>query len=703
MTRLLFYGFSPVLPVVLILFLLITGLFSAWWSYRDNIKEERNFGFIVLLLLRSLTFLSLALLLFNPYLIVEDKENLLPQVSFYIDNSQSMTIERGNYKGESEYSEIIGNIFSITQDQFTLRPYIFDESVRDTVPDFSGNATNLNLVMEHIREHSSGLAAVILLTDGIPTIGRNPLFTAQHLSVPAVVFAAGDTTDVKDIALTDVTYNPLSYINTRQTVSVEILHEGFSEQTATLNLIQNGEIRESRQLDFTTERGSIMQQFFLEFEDPGFYEFEFNIPALEGELTELNNSSAFTIEVLDNKTKIHSVAFEVHPDVSTIRRIISSDIQNELIVTNYLSDSQITGPNPLTGSVDPDLLILHGLPEQNSEISEWIFTREIPILYFSLPLSFYRQENRQLSNLLGYFSDSVRNPSFFEIERNSVSESHPVLENLELPARFPRLNGFSANYRLSPLSVPLMNLTAERVQTEQAVLILNETPNHKSASVTTYGWNRYARDSDPVTRTFFTQLLTNLVSWTAAPSDDRNLILTPQRDHFAETDNVLIRAALFNDLAEPEEDALIQIRVFQGEESDPVQQYRMSHLRDEFYEVSLGTFPQGIYRIVAEALKNDRVTATEESRFHVASSNSEFINTRRNDELMRQIAEMTDGIFISDGTLDEMIGFLETVTANYSSEVSRYYSHLHRNLIWFFIVLLLLSAEWFIRKRMSLQ
>jgi hypothetical protein len=87
--------------------------------------------------------------------------------------------------------------------------------------------------------------------------------------------------------------------------------------------------------------------------------------------------------VLDDKTRVLSFAFEVHPDVSSIRRLIATDQQNELISSTYLGNNRFAGGDPRELDEDPDLIVLHGLPSVHSGLFEWIYDQQVPSFFCS--------------------------------------------------------------------------------------------------------------------------------------------------------------------------------------------------------------------------------------------------------------------------------------------------------------------------------
>ncbi|MDX1642031.1 MAG: hypothetical protein R3220_10060, partial [Balneolaceae bacterium] len=131
--------------------------------------------------------------------------------------------------------------------------------------------------------------------------------------------------------------------------------------------------------------------------------------------------------------------------------------------------------------------------------------------------------------------------------------------------------------------------------------------------------------------------------------------------------------------------------------------FRMTHRQNESYYAEIGNYPQGIYRVEATATKNNRTIGTAETRVRVSQSSAEFLNTERNDQLLNRLAEFTGGIFIQDYDMNRLNEFLNnSETLAPTGEISEELVYIHQSAIWFFVVLILLSAEWILRRTVSL-
>ncbi len=695
-------GISPVIPILFIIAAVLISFLIAWFTYRDlsTISSLKKWGMIAL---RASALAILVLLLLNPYITSQFTITEMPGIAVYIDNTESLTVERGDYRGEQHYNEIIGRFKAEKDERFRYRYYLFADDVTDgDEPDLTGSSTNINRVMEHILENENRYSASILLSDGIITRGRNPVFTAQNISTPILTVPVGDTTEVRDIAILDVDYNEPVYTNTRTLFTAEIQQQGFEGEESTVQFIENGELIESRAIEFTSSSGSYIVEFTREYTDPGFYEIEVNVPPKAEEFTDRNNTQLFTLEVLDDRTRILSIAFEIHPDVRSIRRLIGSDMQNELIMSTYLGDGRFAGENPMELDEDPDLIVLHGLPSPNEPILEWLYNRSESILYVATPGSFRQLGNIRANRITNLELSVPQTLLNIHISRPDQLRTHPLLEISDVIFnRMPSLQTYRGRYSTGAASEVLLTAEFQRTETDIPLLVAEDTGNRRLSTVNAFGWYMYDQSRVAENSRLFQELFGNLISWTATPPDSRTLVLEPRRSSYSENEAVEIRAVLTNERGEPESNALIELRFFNDEEIDRT--FRMNHTQRGVYTATLGNFPQDLYRAEAVATLNNRVLGEAETRVTVSRSNLELLNTRRDDQTLRQLASITGGIFLENLDFTRLEAFFnERELADSREELITEVNYLYRSLAWFILVIILLTFEWLLRRSVSL-
>ena len=698
-------GISPLLPVIIILLLAFLSLFISWWSYAhlSTIKAGKKW---TLISLRAAALFVLILLLLNPFLTDQFTTSEKPSVAVYLDNSQSLSIERGDYMGERSYREIIDQFEEIKTDEFDYTFYYFESDISENIDlNLSGTSTNLQQAVEHIREFESVYSASVLFSDGIITQGRDPVFTAQRLNNPIITVPVGDTTQVQDIAISDIDFTTPVYTNTEHLFSAELQQEGFEGETVPVRFTIDGELIETRELDFSAPSTNHQVQFTHQFDDEGFYEVEISTPVLPEELTGQNNRSAATAEVIEDRTQILSIAFEIHPDVSSIRRLIASDQQNELIHSTQLSENRFSGINPIELNEDVDLIVLHGLPDQNTQTYSWLAEQQVPILYMAMPSSFSTKTSSEFLDLIGHSVSGDQNLLPVQIEEFSGQRSHPILElDIHGLQRFPALRSSLSNYNISPVAETLLMAEYQRTPTETPILIIEDTSTRRIASVNAFDWYLFEQNNNENVRNFFTQFFTNLVSWTSTTPDRRTLNIEPVKESFTENEPVQLRATLFNERGEPEPEAFIEVQISREESDDESSVFRMNHQRNENYRATVGNYPEGIYRAEATATKNNRTIGTSETRIRVSTSTAEFLNTKRNDVLLSQLALLTDGLFLDNRDFTGINEFLlEGDFGEVEEEVTTDFMYMYESgWLWFSLVLILLSIEWLLRRSVSL-
>lgn len=698
-------GFSPVLPILIIVLLASASIFLSWWSY-NHIQSVSSLKRYSLITLRATSLFILLLLLLNPFFVRENTDFESPTIAVFIDDSQSMTIERGEYSGLESYNQIINQFRDAEHDDFEYEYFLFDDEVT-SFEELSGNGfrTNLNSLIDYIREREIGYRASVIFSDGIITNGRNPIFAAQNLSIPLVTIPVGDTTNVQDIAITNVDYIQTVYTQTRQTFTAEIQQEGFEGDETTVQLFRDGELVESQSLTFTAQTSSQTVSFEQEFTETGFFDFEVRVPVKDEEFTDQNNQYSFTIEVLEDKTNILSLAFDVHPDVGSIRRVIGTDQQNELFSSTYLGNNRFVGSNPQEIDEQMDLIVLHGLPTIGSSLFEWLRNQQTPILYIATPNSFQILRSDEITNLTAFYMSNIGSQQIdIQLEPFETSISHPILEIPQTGLqRFPALKTYRGNYQESSLSQRLLTGSFRGTDSGIPLLIAEDASTNRRASLPAFGWFRFEQSQNADTRQFFEQLITNLVSWTSTSPDRENLTIQPTKSVFSENESVELQATLFNERGEPEPDAVIEVEVVYGDSEEESSVFRMTHRQNESYYADIGNYPQGIYRVEATATKNNRTIGTAETRVRVSQSSAEFLNTKRNDALLNQLAEFTEGLFLQNYDMSRLNDFLENnEIIQHQEEVNEEIVYVHHSALWFFIVLIFLSAEWLLRRSVSL-
>ncbi|MFU8811679.1 MAG: hypothetical protein ACNA78_01860 [Balneolaceae bacterium] len=696
-------GISPVLPLFVLAVMALLSIAIAWWSYHhlSSIPAGKK---VALITLRSAAFFLLSLLLLNPFYVWEETEEQRPRLAVYLDNSQSVSIERGDYEGLDTYQQRIDAFREQLSDEYDLEWFLFGGSTEPgEQPQAVEPVTNLEQVIRHMSQQRGQTVASLLWSDGIATQGRDPVFSAQNAPFPIFTVPLGDTSAVRDVRIASLTYNNISYVQTRDRIAVEVQQDGYLDARADIQLLENGTVLESRSVRFAEESSNHEVIFEIEHTEEGLREFEVHIPALPDEFNEQNNTERFTVDVLDDKRIVWSLAFEVHPDIGAIRRFVAADQQTELFQYDEFGPDRYHGDDPMASDEQPDLLILHGLPPEHSRVSSWIEDQNSSKVLFLLPSSLDAARTSERPEWVPINPRTVGGMLNVHLSLSQELYTHPILELPQAAFRtYPTVRAFRGNYSLSSLATVLFSAEFQRSETGIPLLAVEESLDTRTVYVHGFGWNTWARSANEDVRNWYQQFFGNLFSWVSTSPQNRNLSIEPVKDRFAESEIVRIQGTLINERGEPETDAIVEISVLSSSTGEE-QTYRLRHTGNGRYDVQLGSFPEGVYTIDAIAQKGDRTLGRADSRFEVSQATREFADTRRDDRVLRQIAERSGGNFIENADFEELFTSLRNAGLHQPIvDVRSETRFLYDIPFWFLIVVGLLTAEWILRRTSSL-
>ena len=688
--------------------LLIPAAFViGWWSYR-GIEGLSPYYRYSLSALRGSALALLLILLLNPAFTLQQEYRNTGEIAILWDNSASTTIEKGDYEGEQSYNNVWNALDPFESAQVRFHNYGFDTEVRrlEERDDLTleGEGTDIDNALFQVREELEDEHAVILVSDGIYNTGRNPTGQAGRYPVPIYSVAIGDTTRLDDIIVREVSHSSTAYLNTRTAVTTTVINEGFPDSDLPVQLRQEGEVLEEEIITTRGERSAHEVRFELDMDEEGLQQYEIHVPELEGEWTGENNTQQFAIEVVDDRTRIMLFAFEIHPDVRALRSILGRDESVELDYRTWLGGERFS-EGALPNQPDTlDQVVFYGYPHPDLPTS---LRGDLQNFAENLPISFFSSSSTDYNRLINDFAGIAPLDGSGGRHENMhpalpAEQSHPILELPELEfTRMPPLRVPQRTLEARSGTQTLMTGSLRGSDTGTPLLAVRTVGNLRASQFTGHGFYRWYLSDDEETREFTIELVNNIIKWTATSADEELLDISPVTHTFQQTDDIILDAYLQNESGEAEPDGMIDVEI-DGEPID-ASQYTMSNQGLGQYRLDIGRLPEGIYSYEAVAEKDGRVLDEQSGEFSVGSSNIEFMQTERNDELLRYLAEETGGRFLTHLQHDEIRDILqEDELFEQRTEVSQEQFMAYQNPLWFILIVLLLSAEWVIRKVVAL-
>lgn len=167
-------------------------------------------------------------------------------------------------------------------------------------------------------------AAVLVVSDGAVTQGEDPWAGAERLGLPVFTALAADSTPGPDAALSQVATNSTAYVGRPTPVLVTVRSRGLAGRDATLELREDGRVLDRARVRLT-RGGETEVSLAVTPQSPGAHFYEVAIPGIPGELTERNNKRLVSLDVLADKARVVMVQTSPSFDFSFVRRSLEEE------------------------------------------------------------------------------------------------------------------------------------------------------------------------------------------------------------------------------------------------------------------------------------------------------------------------------------------------------------------------------------------
>ncbi|AXJ00887.1 hypothetical protein CYPRO_1636 [Cyclonatronum proteinivorum] len=700
-------GFDSDLAILLLALAILFSAAAGWWTYSGNTQLPAGARWTATTLRASALFLLL-LLLFNPVYEFTDEREHKQEIAVMLDNSRSVTIEKGDWQGEENFWQVVDQLGLADTSTIRFNTFGFDADLFESDPQelpLTGSVTDINRSLNSLNQASGEMDALILVTDGIFNRGLDPTRAAERLDVPVFTVAIGDTSQVRDVLVRNVIYNSTAFVNATGLIRAEVLNDGFPDRSIEVRLFRNNQLAEVQTIQTTEARSAHQVDFEVDFDEEGTERFRIEIPELEGEWTAANNSYAFTVDVQDDQLRILHLAFEVHPDVGALRQLLVTD---ESIQSSYMTwtggSGFVGGSGALPANADTlDLIILHGFPHRQlpNSLREKVMSlaSQTNVLFFTLPGTDLENMTAATNNLapirrqgntpIGTISPSV----------NPAEQDHPIFD-FQLPlnlTRGPELRGPVRNYNSAAAARDLLLTNFRNDTTGAPLLSIQQLGNYRVGMVNAWNWFRWQQSTQSEYRDFRAELKNNLIKWASTGVSEGLLEFAPSRNSFDEGEAITFRAAVVTETGLPDNEASVQVSL--SSDQIETQSFIMRSIGSGRFRLETRPLPAGTYTYEATALRGTRELDQVQGSFTVNESILELTDTIRRDELLRFIAESTGGAFVTHEQAAQIPNLLrDKGFGTFRTETFTVATRAHHSYWWFLLVILLIGCEWTIRK-----
>lgn len=673
-------------------------IYIVWRFYRNDLSLSEMPQPVkrIASTLRIATLILIVLLLLSPFFKWLSVEIKKPLIVVAFDQSQSITIHKDFNRQREQINSFLQNIQPKLNEQYDLRILSFGKDVRkfDSLH-FTDKQTNLSEVINYAQSQFEfdNLAAMLILSDGNFNAGQNPLYMPQPITFPIFSTPLGDTTTRKDLYIDKLVYNPHQYTGINIKLQAQIKAFLLAGNKCTIKLF-----KDKKQIDQKTIQINSQNFFqtvtFTDFaEKPGTYTYQFVVDSLAGEFLYENNKKTAVIHVSSQKQHIAIVSSFPHPDVGSLFTALESNPAFEVALTT---------PEKALDSIDKWLaMVLYQLP--NNQPNSTALLKKIGEKQKSVLLVLGSQTSLASLNSwfttplvvqtkAGQFEDAYIH---WDNTDNFLNLSQELKETFEL---FPPLLVPFGEYKIPENSQIIAAQKIKQIKTSKPLIFVTEwQQGNKCLVISGEGFFRWRmaeylhKQQHTFVTTFFNKMMLYLLS-----SQKKERFVVQHKPVFNEGENILFEAELYNKIYEPISDAEIQLQIESVERKESYNFYFDKN--QPFYTLTIRSLPAGEYKWTAQTRYGSE-TFKRQGSFIVQPFNAELQDYISNHALLKQLSLRTGGEVIPLDSLNNIDQYLSkhSIIVPISNTEETYTSLI--NIKWvLLIIVLLISAEWFLRR-----
>ncbi|MFK7951598.1 MAG: hypothetical protein AB8B73_02030 [Ekhidna sp.] len=633
--------------------------------------QNRFLGFI-----RFFSVFMLLLLFLEPSLKSVSNETEKPIVAIAIDNSQSsvanitdstwLKAQIRKLKNELEEMDFVAEIYSMDD--------------KDSIY-FSNPTTNLSGLLQRVDQRVNGknFAATILLSDGIYNRGSSLAY--RSYLAPVFSVGLGDTIPPRDVKISRVLFNKITFKGNETPVEVEINQKGYDNKQIKVILSEGGKVLEEKEIRFSKAVQEVT--FLVNNEEESLRHLEVSIPLFDDEAIQQNNHADLFMEVIDGREKVLIVAAAPHPDIKAIRATLEAtdNYQTELYIPN-LSDQK---PNEIF-----DVIIYHGAfssslnyqPKENPGVW-YILNSESSLVSANkvLPYLNIKRNGSQPDKVTAAFNSNFTK---FKMEDVSAFEEFPPLE---VPF---------GDYSTSGPTEILMYQRLGSITTKKPLMAFYDNGIQKSAVLMGQNIWRWKLQESAVNETSeqFQSFVTKTVQFLSVKNDKKRFQFKTRNTSFSSSQPIIFDSEVYNDIYERVYGSTINLTITSEEGEEQKFDFVDSEINSTFKVPALA---RGIYSYSAKTSLGEKYFS-ERGEFIVEDVNPEYVDLTANHNLLRITSQKSGGQFIHFSEMQELPEIINDQDFKSLIRSTNSFSPLQESLLWFLIIFLLFSTEWILRK-----
>jgi len=631
-------------------------------------------------------------LLLNPVVELIDKEYKKPKILFFQDNSSSLLAGKDSIFYKKEYPKIIDDFLSDISNKYEISLFSFGEKVRDSLfYNYSDKSTNISDVFNFVENnfYKENISHVIVASDGIFNIGYNPEYIDFNFLFPINTILLGDKEEISDIKIIDVNHKKNINLGAYFSFDLSLSYNNIKNNNIIIDVYNNNELIRTDNIKLPLDESFYKTTLNFNSNNSGINNYTFDVKSQNIEDNLSNNVYSTFINVIEKRKKILLIYELLHPDIHSITQSCYDNAYVEIDVV-YIDDFDKDVLNSY------DLILFY----QVNESLDLSYNINKPCLYF-MGSSFIdfnhiffkgllKEEIMNTDNL----NYSTKGDVFLDFNKDfkSYKIDNIFIDYLDfLPPLFSSKNYFVLNANF--------NVLLQEKSNNSPLLFFIDKNQNQSGFVLGEGfwrWRQYLYNKTN-THDIFNFFINDIFQFLVFSNSESDIKLNFKSNYY-ENENILVKAQVYNDLLQLNNDNNLKLSI--KSQSDNFV-YSFSKISD-YYNLDLGKFLPGYYDYIVSLHEEDDTLYTT-GGFVVHPFILEDVNTKANYDLLKFISRENNGFFVEVDNLSLLKDSINSfIPPNTEIINKKNVGLIHFKLI-FFVILLSLLIEWFLRRYNNLK
>ena len=663
-------------PIIWVLGVTTLSFIMAFILYKKSFFDS-YFKFRRLLFgIRFTSIFIITFLLLKPYInqFITHKEK--PIVLIGVDNSSSVFSALNNNNYKQFFLQNLDNFNKGLDDNFQIETYSFGEKVKhNPLIDFKDRKSNLSNYLNEISDIYSNrnVVANIIASDGIYNSGSNPIYANYSFNAPLYTIFTGDTTIKKDLELSNISYNQIAYLGNSFPIEATVNSKFCEGETIQLSLWDDKLLLQKKEYLISKNNESYTFDFQISANSTGTKNYLLEIKSLDDEHNLYNNKKNIFVDILESKQKILLLSDFPHPDIAAISSSIKKNKNYELVASTI---------NEFNGKFSSYSLII---AFQTTSINT-----DLPIFYFL--------GNKSSAFELDWFSYEPLKKSL-----NKVKVDHNQFSLFSLNDKWrtwiyelPPLYSPFAEYTFNSKYYQLFTQNILGIPTQNPIFAFSQNNGVRQAVCVAEGlwkWRiyEYLKTNEQI---LFDELINKSIQFLSIKDDKRPLRF--KHDNLVyENETLMINAEVYDanyNLINHNE-----LNILVTDQNGRKYNYSFNK-SEQSYFLELNGLKVGNYKYQSKVIQSGKELIYN-GQFSIIPLNLEKMNTIGDPQLLSTLSLKYGGKSFDIKGFNNLLNEISKIESNIQSYIEESKNDLI-NFKWIFtILLLLLSLEWFLRKK----